>query len=149
MSISLEALAMSGANFFEDGFDIEEWELKELEVPHHLLAEEEEEEEGYQETPIFLELQDSNSKNCYNSILEEDYENDHENNDIEKQSRKPYWSFVKKMILDRSLSYAIVILSTTVFFLTQKYRKSRSSCNIDCFRLIVYVLVIRMMYYFM
>ncbi|KAL9148014.1 hypothetical protein ABFS82_12G013600 [Erythranthe guttata] len=43
MSVSLEALAMSGANYLEVGFDINEWEQMESEVPPHLLADEEEE----------------------------------------------------------------------------------------------------------
>ncbi|XP_059623042.1 uncharacterized protein LOC132266206 [Cornus florida] len=41
MSVSLEALAMAGANYVEWGMDIEEWERRE--TPPHLLAEEEEE----------------------------------------------------------------------------------------------------------
>ncbi|KAL2498824.1 Uncharacterized protein Adt_24374 [Abeliophyllum distichum] len=38
MSISLEALAMSGANYLEYGLDVEEWEQLESKVPLHLLA---------------------------------------------------------------------------------------------------------------
>ncbi|KAL7131574.1 hypothetical protein ABFS83_12G012400 [Erythranthe nasuta] len=49
MSISLEALAMSGANFLEVGFDMNEWEQMESEVPPHLLADEEEENEEEEE----------------------------------------------------------------------------------------------------
>ncbi|THF96037.1 hypothetical protein TEA_010804 [Camellia sinensis var. sinensis] len=44
MSTSLEALAMSGANYIEYGVDTEEWELQDMEIPPHLLAEEEEQE---------------------------------------------------------------------------------------------------------
>src|ERR1044072_1611151 len=48
MSVSLEALAMSGASNVECGMDIEEWERNDLEQypPPHLLAGEEEEEEN-------------------------------------------------------------------------------------------------------
>ncbi|KAL3622067.1 hypothetical protein CASFOL_034263 [Castilleja foliolosa] len=45
MTISLEALAMSGANFLEVGLDMEEWEQMDSEVPDYLLAEEEEDNE--------------------------------------------------------------------------------------------------------
>ena len=45
MSISLEALAMSGTSYVDYGMDIDEWERLDLEIPPHLLAEEEEEEE--------------------------------------------------------------------------------------------------------
>ena len=46
MSVSLEALAMAGANYLESGMDIEEWEQQDLgPPPPHLLAEEEEREE--------------------------------------------------------------------------------------------------------
>ncbi|GER53465.1 actin-binding FH2 protein [Striga asiatica] len=43
MRVSLEAQAMSGANYVENGYDIEEWERMESEVPAYLLAEEDEE----------------------------------------------------------------------------------------------------------
>lgn len=46
MPISLEALAMSDANFVDVGFEEEEWEEMNFEVPLYLLAEDEEEEEG-------------------------------------------------------------------------------------------------------
>ncbi|GMP26057.1 hypothetical protein CsSME_00002652 [Camellia sinensis var. sinensis] len=46
MSISFEALAMSGTNYQEFGMDIEEWERHDSEVPSHLYADEGEEEEG-------------------------------------------------------------------------------------------------------
>lgn len=47
MSFSLEALAMSGADFLEVGFDFEEWEKMESEIPPYLLAEEEGDTKGY------------------------------------------------------------------------------------------------------
>ncbi|KAG6384878.1 hypothetical protein SASPL_153700 [Salvia splendens] len=40
MTISLEALAMSRADFHEVGLDVKEWEQIESEVPSYLLAEE-------------------------------------------------------------------------------------------------------------
>ncbi|KAL2246613.1 UNVERIFIED_CONTAM: hypothetical protein Sindi_2513600 [Sesamum indicum] len=43
--MSLEALAMSGANFLEVGFDMDEWEQMESEIPPHLLADDEEEDD--------------------------------------------------------------------------------------------------------
>lgn len=57
MAISLEALAMSGADYIEYGMDIEEWELLDSETPPHLLADEEDEQE---ETirPVFRLLSD-------------------------------------------------------------------------------------------
>ena len=44
MSVSMEALAMAGADCYEWGMDVEEWEREdiELEPPPHLLADEEE-----------------------------------------------------------------------------------------------------------
>ena len=46
MSVSLEALAMAGADYREVGVCIKEWEAEDLEeTPAHLLAEEDEEEE--------------------------------------------------------------------------------------------------------
>lgn len=42
MSISLEALAMSGANYLEGDLDVEKWEQMESEVPLHLLADDKE-----------------------------------------------------------------------------------------------------------
>lgn len=45
MSISIEALAMVGADYLDWGKDMEEWECGDPELPPHLLAEEEEEEE--------------------------------------------------------------------------------------------------------
>lgn len=45
MSISIEALAMVGADYLDWGKDMEEWERGDPELPPHLLAEEEEEEE--------------------------------------------------------------------------------------------------------
>ena len=42
MSISLEALAMSGTSYVDYGMDIDEWERLNSEIPPHLLAEEEE-----------------------------------------------------------------------------------------------------------
>ncbi|KAI8536264.1 hypothetical protein RHMOL_Rhmol10G0243300 [Rhododendron molle] len=45
MSISIEALAMVGADYLDWGKDMEEWERGDLELPPHLLAEEEEEDE--------------------------------------------------------------------------------------------------------
>ncbi|KAL2453262.1 Uncharacterized protein Adt_49234 [Abeliophyllum distichum] len=45
MSISLEALAMSGANYLEYGLDVEEWEQLESKVPLHLLADDKDEDE--------------------------------------------------------------------------------------------------------
>uniref|UniRef100_A0A5B7BHW5 Uncharacterized protein n=1 Tax=Davidia involucrata TaxID=16924 RepID=A0A5B7BHW5_DAVIN len=43
MSISIEALAMAGANYLESGMEIEEWERRDLETPPYLLAEAEDE----------------------------------------------------------------------------------------------------------
>ena len=40
MTISLEALAMSGADFHEGGLDVIEWERIDSKVPSYLLAEE-------------------------------------------------------------------------------------------------------------
>ncbi|KAL7230694.1 hypothetical protein ACSBR2_009052 [Camellia fascicularis] len=51
MSISFEALAMSGTNYLEFGMDIEEWERLDSEVPSHLYADEQEEEEGEDRGP--------------------------------------------------------------------------------------------------
>ena len=52
MSVSLEALAMAGANYLESGMDIEEWEQQDLgPPPPHLLAEEEEREEEEKNLP--------------------------------------------------------------------------------------------------
>lgn len=45
MLVSLEALAMTGADYVEWGMDVEEWERDDDLTPPHLLAEEEEEEE--------------------------------------------------------------------------------------------------------
>ncbi|KAL1568057.1 hypothetical protein AAHA92_03464 [Salvia divinorum] len=45
MTISLEALAMSGANFLEVGLDVKEWEQTDLEIPSYLLADNEEEDD--------------------------------------------------------------------------------------------------------
>ncbi|KAG5529482.1 hypothetical protein RHGRI_030014 [Rhododendron griersonianum] len=45
MSISIEALAMVGADYLDWGMDMKEWERRDPELPPHLLAEEEEEEE--------------------------------------------------------------------------------------------------------
>lgn len=45
MSISIEALAMVGADYLDWGKDMEECERGDQELPPHLLAEEEEEEE--------------------------------------------------------------------------------------------------------
>lgn len=45
MLVSLEALAMTGADYVEWGMDAEEWERDDDLTPPHLLAEEEEEEE--------------------------------------------------------------------------------------------------------
>ncbi|KAL7230695.1 hypothetical protein ACSBR2_009053 [Camellia fascicularis] len=45
MSISFEALAMSGANYLEFGMDIEEWERLDSVLPPHLYAEDEDKEE--------------------------------------------------------------------------------------------------------
>jgi len=42
MSISLEALAMIGADYIKDGISIEEFEQHEAEVPPYLLVDEEE-----------------------------------------------------------------------------------------------------------
>lgn len=44
MSVSLEALAMAGADYLdESGMTVEEWARLETETPSHLLADEEEE----------------------------------------------------------------------------------------------------------
>ncbi|OMO67120.1 hypothetical protein CCACVL1_20782 [Corchorus capsularis] len=47
MSVSMEALAMAGADYVEWGMDIEEWEHEDHQdlTPAYLLADEEEEEE--------------------------------------------------------------------------------------------------------
>ena len=43
MSVSLEALAMAGTDYFSIAIDVEEWKRRDLELcPPHLLAEEEE-----------------------------------------------------------------------------------------------------------
>ncbi|KAL7230687.1 hypothetical protein ACSBR2_009045 [Camellia fascicularis] len=49
MSISFEALAMSGANYLEFGMDIEEWERLDSVLPPHLYAEDEDKEEEREE----------------------------------------------------------------------------------------------------
>ncbi|KAL1568060.1 hypothetical protein AAHA92_03467 [Salvia divinorum] len=41
MTVSLEALAMFGADFLEVGLDVKEWELIDSEVPSYLLVEDE------------------------------------------------------------------------------------------------------------
>lgn len=48
MSVSIEALAMAGANYIECGIDTEQWEREDLAElpPPHLLAEEEDDEEA-------------------------------------------------------------------------------------------------------
>ncbi|KAG6386686.1 hypothetical protein SASPL_151858 [Salvia splendens] len=46
MTISLEALAMSGADFHEVGLDVIEWERIDSKVPSYLLAEEVREDEN-------------------------------------------------------------------------------------------------------
>ena len=46
MSISLEALAMSGTSYVDYGMDIDEWERLDSETPPHLLAEDDEEEDN-------------------------------------------------------------------------------------------------------
>lgn len=46
MSVSMEALAMAGADYLEYGKDIEEWEHEDLEpTPPHLLADDDDDEE--------------------------------------------------------------------------------------------------------
>lgn len=46
MSVSMEALAMAGADCMEFGVNLQEWESKDLEmIPPHLLAQAQEEEE--------------------------------------------------------------------------------------------------------
>jgi len=42
MSISIEALAMIGADYIKDGISMEEFEQHEAEVPSYMLADEEE-----------------------------------------------------------------------------------------------------------
>lgn len=59
--VSLEALAMAGADYLEFSLDDEEWESQDLmkaEAPPHLLVEEEEEEEqgAFPTTHIFRNL---------------------------------------------------------------------------------------------
>ncbi|KAL7230689.1 hypothetical protein ACSBR2_009047 [Camellia fascicularis] len=49
MSISFEALAMSGANYLEFGMDVEEWERLDSVLPPHLYAEDEDKEEEREE----------------------------------------------------------------------------------------------------
>lgn len=49
MSISIEALAMVGADYLDWGMDIEEWERRDSELPPHLLAEQEKEDDDEEE----------------------------------------------------------------------------------------------------
>ncbi|GAY59531.1 hypothetical protein CUMW_195180 [Citrus unshiu] len=61
MSVSVEALAMAGADYHESGIDVEEWEREdiELEPPPHLLANEEEKEEYFSVASHFSEANDT------------------------------------------------------------------------------------------
>ena len=61
MSVSMEALAMAGADCYEWGMDVEEWEREdiELEPPPHLLADEEEKEEYLSTASHFSEDNDT------------------------------------------------------------------------------------------
>ncbi|ESR41452.1 hypothetical protein CICLE_v10027310mg [Citrus x clementina] len=61
MSVSVEALAMAGADYHESGIDVEEWEREdiELEPPPHLLANEEEKEEYLSVASHFSEDNDT------------------------------------------------------------------------------------------
>ncbi|XP_059432573.1 uncharacterized protein LOC132165892 [Corylus avellana] len=59
MAVSLEALAMAGADYLEFSLDAEEWESQDLmqaETPPHLLVEEEEEQGAFPTTHFFRSL---------------------------------------------------------------------------------------------
>ncbi|KAH6796632.1 hypothetical protein C2S52_021186 [Perilla frutescens var. hirtella] len=109
MAVSLEALAMSGGDFKEVGFDFEEWEQMESEVPPYLLADDDEEEENQ-------EVEKMEWKNV-------DSKWEFEEDDCEGQSGK-----------DRSGIFVMIIIWTIIVM--RKCRKTRSSfmstilCNV-------------------
>lgn len=96
MPISLEALAMSGADYV--GFDLEEWEKMESEVPPYLLADEEEEDKEMKQK--INGYDDCEGKDKYGKVEE----------------------FVKER---NDLSFGIIIIWTIL--LMRKYWKARSS----------------------
>lgn len=127
MSISLEALAMSGVDFLEVGFDIEEWEQMDLQVPPYLLANEEErraKENMDQECSTMSKLCDINLKS-------EQYCDD----EIQSGNHQKSWDLSK--IFSRSLkrnffarmSLGITFLWSMVWLLVQKCTKNRSFCT--------------------
>lgn len=67
MAVSLEALAMTGADYVECGMTIEEWERLDVETPPHLLADDVEEEEWRRE-------KDDDSPRIQNIRPQQDYE---------------------------------------------------------------------------
>ncbi|CAA0833906.1 Unknown protein [Striga hermonthica] len=127
MRVSLEAQAMSGANYLEHGYDMEEWERMESEVPAYLLAEEDEEKkepEKIVRKRYFLSSENSDQKqyhaceNEWDEVDEAQYEG---------QKAKKCWGYLP-------LSFGMIIISTFFWLLIEKCRKINSGTVI----LIVY-----------
>lgn len=109
MTVSLEALAMSGADFLEVGLDFEEWEQKDSEIPPYLLAEDDDDdnEEG---------LKHGNAG-----------DNDNSKRGLEYYSEKMSIVEGKNNNEYAQLSYGIVIIWAILVVI--KCRKTRRPCN--------------------
>ncbi|KAL9461948.1 hypothetical protein AB3S75_000022 [Citrus x aurantiifolia] len=68
MLVSLETLAMTGADYVEWGMDVEEWERDDNLTPPHLLAEEEEEEHSALPSTHFSEDEDEDDCDSINNF---------------------------------------------------------------------------------
>ncbi|GFP84850.1 hypothetical protein PHJA_000628800 [Phtheirospermum japonicum] len=117
MTISLEALAMSGTNFLEVGFDMEEWEQMDAEVPDHLLAEEEEEEE---------EKESKRDKTGYECSFQSYVRENKNGNERESVDAERY-DLIAKCWSHVPLRFGMIIISTSLWLVMKKYRKIRSS----------------------
>ncbi|KAL7131575.1 hypothetical protein ABFS83_12G012500 [Erythranthe nasuta] len=135
MSVSLEALAMSGANYLEVGFDINEWEQLESEVPPHLLADEEE--ENVEEEKKKIERKKVDQKYSGRSLFCSNYNTEdcygyeggsHRGSMIENRYflKSNAWSFImNRTNVCKPLSRNMMIKSALVcFVLMEKCRKT-------------------------
>lgn len=120
MTISLEALAMSGADFLEVGFNIEEWEEMNSEIPLYLIEEDDEKEKKR------VKGNDLYYERSSPSLPYEDLEDENEDGRDEESEicpKEKCWSFMNQK---KNMCVLIIIIWTIVRILIEKIRKTRS-----------------------
>lgn len=123
MTVSLEALAMSGADFLKVGLDFEEWEQNDSEIPPYMLADEEDE-----------DADDDNVKGLKYGNVGDNDDGKRELGYYSEKLESKNWSIVGKNNEYVQLSYGIVIIWAILVVI--KYRKSRKPFTIPLVQIV-------------